>query len=100
MKFKMVDENFVCENCGRNIEKLKYTARDHCNHCLYSKHLDIYPGDRLAECKGLMQPIGYVVKKKGETILYRCRKCGYEHTNIVAEDDNRDEIIRLSTKQY
>lgn len=100
MKFKMIDEQFICEKCNKKVEKLKYTARDHCPSCLYSKHLDVYPGDRESECEGLMEPIGYVVKKKGETILYRCIKCGYTHTNIVAEDDNRSKIIELSTKQY
>ena len=27
-KFNMIDEFFVCENCGNNVEKLNYTARD------------------------------------------------------------------------
>ena len=31
----MIDEKFICENCGKNVEKLNYTARDHCPFCLY-----------------------------------------------------------------
>ena len=45
-----------------------------------------------------MEPIGYMKKKKGEVILYRCRKCVMEHTNIIAKDDNIERIIELSTK--
>ena len=37
-RFKMIDEAFVCENCGNNVKPLLKTARDHCNKCLCSKH--------------------------------------------------------------
>ena len=57
-KFNMIDENFICQNCGEQVSKLNYTARDHCPHCLYSKHVDIMPGDRANTCLGLMSPIG------------------------------------------
>ena len=56
-KFNMIDEEFICENCKNKIKPLGYTARDHCNYCLYSKHLDIFPGDRKNTCKGLLKPI-------------------------------------------
>ena len=35
----MIDEEFICENCHKHVEKLNYTARDHCPFCLYSKHV-------------------------------------------------------------
>ena len=57
-KFTMRDENFICENCGMEVTKLNYTARDHCPYCLYSKHVDINPGDRMNACKGLLKPVG------------------------------------------
>ena len=56
-KFKMIDEKFICENCGSEVDKLNYTARDHCPSCLYSKHVDIMPGDRDNLCMGLMKPV-------------------------------------------
>ena len=56
-KFTMIDESFVCDECGAIVEKLNYTARDHCNNCLCSKHLDIMPGDRRANCGGTLRPI-------------------------------------------
>jgi len=92
----MIDEEFVCENCGQNVEKLNYTARDHCPHCLYSKHVDILPGDRSNECKGLLEPIGIEKFKDTYKIVYKCNKCNELHRNIMANDDNMELIIKLS----
>ena len=95
-KFNMIDEEFICENCNKKIEKLNYTARDHCNHCLYSKHVDIMPGDRANDCKGLLKPIGIEKYKNTYKIIYKCEKCTQLHKNIMAADDNFDLIIELS----
>ena len=95
-KFYKSDESFVCENCGKEVEKLNYTSRDHCPHCLYSKHVDINPGDRLNTCKGLLKPIGIEKFKDTYKIIYKCNKCGEIHKNIIASDDNMDLIIELS----
>ena len=74
-KFNMIDEEFICENCLNKVQKLGYTARDHCPFCLYSKHVDINPGDRLNECKGLLKPVGIEKFKSTFKILYKCTKC-------------------------
>ena len=95
-KFIMKDENFICENCGKEIKKLGYTARDHCPFCLYSKHVDINPGDRLNTCMGLLKPIGIEKFKNSFKILYKCERCNMLHKNIMANDDNMDLIIELS----
>ena len=95
-KFSMKDETFICENCNKKIEKLNYTARDHCNFCLYSKHLDINPGDRENKCHGLLKPIKIEKFKNTYKIIYKCEKCGQTHKNIMANDDNMDIIIELS----
>ena len=63
-QFTKRDESFICENCGKEVGELGYTSRDHCPHCLYSKHVDINPGDRLNTCKGLLKPIGIEKFKK------------------------------------
>ena len=55
--FTKNDEEFICENCGIKVDPLGYTSRDHCPNCLCSKHVDINPGDREADCKGLLKPI-------------------------------------------
>jgi len=95
-RFNMIDENFICENCGSEVNKLNYTARDHCPNCLYSKHVDINPGDRNNPCKGLLEPIKIEKFKDTYKIIYKCKKCKELHKNIIASDDNFDLIIKLS----
>lgn len=95
-KFVMKDENFICENCWKPVSKLNYTARDHCPFCLYSKHVDINPGDRQNTCKGLLKPVGIEKYKDTYKILYTCNRCKKDHKNIMATDDNMEVIIALS----
>lgn len=97
-KFNMIDENFICEHCGKEVKKAEYTARDHCPYCLYSKHVDINPGDRENTCRGLLKPIGVEKFKDTYKIIYKCEKCNQEHKNIVANDDDMQEVIRISVQ--
>jgi DNA-directed RNA polymerase subunit RPC12/RpoP len=98
-KFNMINESFICENCGANVEKSSYTARDHCPFCLYSKHVDINPGDRKNNCLGLLKPIGIEKFKDTYKIIYKCEKCKKEHKNIMAKDDDMNLIISLSVQK-
>ena len=98
-KFNMIDEEFICENCGKNVSKLEYSARDHCPYCLCSKHVDINPGDRSNECLGILEPIDIEKFKHTYKIIYKCRKCGKVHKNIMANDDDLNVIIEISTKK-
>ena len=95
-QFTMRDENFICENCHKEVKKLGYTARDHCPYCLYSKHVDINPGDRQNSCQGLLKPIGIEKFKDTYKIIYKCSKCNKIRKNIMAADDDMDKIIELS----
>lgn len=90
------DNEFICENCGKKVDKLNYTTRDHCPYCLYSKHVDINPGDRLNNCKGLLKPIGIEKYKDTYKIIYMCNKCKKIHKNIIAKDDDMNIIIEIS----
>lgn len=92
----MIDESFICEHCKQEVKKLNYSARDHCPHCLYSKHVDINPGDRENNCQGLLKPIGIEKFKDTYKILYECVRCHQNHKNIMANDDNMEIIINLS----
>lgn len=93
------DNEFNCINCSKKVKKLNYTSRDHCNSCLYSLHVDIFPGDRSNDCRGILVPINVVENsKKGQVIIYRCSKCGKEVRNIVAEDDDRETIYKIVEK--
>ncbi len=96
-RFQKNDDGFVCSHCGRQVHSLGYTSRDHCPYCLYSLHVDIFPGDRANDCCGLLEPIGLDTNKKGYQIVYKCQTCGKIVKNITAQDDNKKEIIRIST---
>lgn len=99
-RFKMIDEEFICSVCGENVKKLEYTARDHCPYCLSSKHLDINPGDRNANCGGILIPIDIEKSKKDSyKIIYRCDKCGEIKKNKTAIDDNFDKILEIMSKE-
>ena len=97
--FSKNDNFFICENCGSEVKTLNYTSRDHCPYCLYSKHVDINPGDRLNTCKGLLEPIGIEKFKNTYKIIYKCNKCKTLHKNIMANDDDMNKIIELSIEK-
>jgi hypothetical protein len=95
-KFKRVTEDFTCENCGFGIKGNGFT--NHCPKCLYSKHVDIFPGDRSEGCGGLMEPIG-AEKSGGEwSLIHRYLKCKKTQKNRISEEDDFEEIIRISSK--
>lgn len=95
-KFNMIDENFICENCGKEVNKLNYSARDHCNYCLCSKHVDNNPGDRENNCLGKLTPIDIEKFKNTYKIVYKCEKCREIKKNIMAIDDDIDTIINIT----
>ena len=96
-KFTRTVEDFVCEKCNFDTKGTGYT--NHCSACLWSKHVDVHPGDRKAECKGLMEPIE--VEKKGEEFIltHKCVVCGHEKRNKTAPNDDIEKIIELSIKK-
>ena len=90
-KFIVINEGFICENCWKKVEKwLDWEIRNHCNFCLYSKHLDKnFPWDRESDCFWIMKPVWIDYKKnKGFMIKHRCQKCFKEILNKLASDDN------------
>lgn len=84
-------ENFVCEHCGTVVKGNGYT--NHCPQCLYSKHVDIQPGDRAATCGGLMVPVRLEPFEQTYKILHRCGRCGFEKKNRVAVGDNFESLL-------
>ena len=92
-KFQKRVEDFVCERCGAVTVGKGYT--NHCARCLWSKHVDEKPGDRMAVCRGMLEPVS-IEKRKNYIIYYRCRTCGKAIKNKAAPEDNTDVIIMLS----
>jgi uncharacterized Zn finger protein len=93
--FIKTQENFICEKCGHEVIGNGYT--NHCPECLWSKHVDIFPGDRAGECKGMMEPVGVTKKGSEYTILHRCVRCGLEKPNRAVKEDNFQMIIQVSS---
>ncbi len=94
-KFQRTKEDFTCEQCGFFVHGSGYT--NHCPHCLWSKHVDVNPGDRQATCHGLMEPVGVDFKSGKYVIIHRCVSCGFKKRNKMAKDDNFDAILKLSS---
>lgn len=63
--------------------------RNHCPNCLYSLHVDITPGDRAADCGGIMEPVAVWVRKNGEWAL---------SANRVAADDNPMKLMSIALR--
>lgn len=92
---------FVCLQCGFGVSsgEIGTRHRNHCPRCLYSLHVDLRIGDRLSECKGLMEPIGIWVQADGEwSVLHRCTRCGLIRANRIAGDDNEAVLLGLAAR--
>lgn len=94
-------QTFTCKVCGRMVvpHGAGSNHRNHCPNCLCSLHVDNEPGDRAADCGGLMEPVAVWVRKGNEwSIIHRCRRCGVLHTNRVAADDNPMKLMSIALK--
>ena len=87
-KFKKINDAFECGSCGKHVPAARSTCRNHCPFCLTSKHVDVFPGDRSHDCRGLMKCVGYEnQKKKGLVLWFRCQVCQELKSNIAITDD-------------
>jgi hypothetical protein len=96
-QFQRRTESFTCANCGEPVAGSGYT--NHCPHCLWSCHVDLNPGDRAADCGGMMAPVAVEPGRKGYIITHKCRRCGFEGRNRTVEADNFDAILAISRKR-
>ena len=95
-KFIKNAENFICLKCGFVVEGDGYT--NHCSQCLWSKHVDIFPGDRAESCGGMMEPVRVEIKKGEYTIIHKCAKCGTEKPNKAVKEDSFDMLVQISAE--
>ncbi|TSC71300.1 MAG: hypothetical protein G01um101470_683 [Parcubacteria group bacterium Gr01-1014_70] len=91
LEFVRTKEDFVCENCGYAVVGNGYT--NHCPVCLWSKHVDVNPGDRAEPCAGLMKPVSFAKRREKFSITHQCILCGAERRNIVSEGDNIESLL-------
>ena len=95
------NDTFSCRVCDRLVFPTPTGGdhRNHCPNCLSSLHVDQEPGDRAADCGGIMDPIGVWVRKKEEwAVIHRCRRCGKLSSNRVAGDDNPMKLMSIALK--
>ena len=94
-------DTFTCKSCGWTVgpEGAGSGHRNHCPNCLTSLHLDVEPGDRAADCGGLMEPVAVWVRKGGEwAIIHRCKRCGALSSNRVAADDSPMKLLSIAAR--
>jgi len=94
--FKKTKEDFICEKCGYAVMGTGYT--NHCPKCLWSKHVDIHPGDRAAECGGMMEPVAVELDGEETILVHKCLKCGHNKRNKVQKEDDYDKVIAITAK--
>ena len=91
-------EEFKCGHCktfvGPPISGGRH--RNHCPLCLYSKHVDLTPGDRRNDCRSLMRQIGTAFRRNGEqVIVHCCLGCGEVRYCRAAAHDHLLVCMRL-----
>jgi hypothetical protein len=89
-------ENFACEHCGTQVEGSGYT--NHCPECLYSKHVDVNPGDRKEMCGGMMVPVRVEGSSPDYSLVHICARCGAERRIRLSPDDNFDTVLSIIAK--
>ena len=95
-KFTKTIEDFTCGKCQEIVKGDGYT--NHCPKCLWSKHVDINPGDRMSDCGGMMEPIG--LDKKGDvfSVIQKCEICGHQRKNKLVKGDDFNTAVELLKK--
>ncbi len=93
-EFKRKIEDFECENCNEFVKGNGYT--NHCTECLWSKHVDVFPGDRAQECGGKMKPVAISQKADSYIIIHKCVNCTHKKKNKLTENDNMDTVVELA----
>ncbi|OGG72712.1 hypothetical protein A3A38_00810 [Candidatus Kaiserbacteria bacterium RIFCSPLOWO2_01_FULL_53_17] len=96
MTFIRTKEDFVCAHCRHVVEGNGYT--NHCLKCLYSKHVDINPGDRGETCGGMMEPVQIEGIAGAYRIVHRCAKCGVKRTTKAAPEDDPEAIVACAER--
>ncbi len=93
-KFQRRIEDFTCGHCGAHVKGDGYT--NHCPRCLWSKHVDVAPGDRAAECGGMMKPVALEGSTGKYRIIHRCEKCGVTRPVSLAENDDMQAVLGIA----
>lgn len=104
---------FTCSHCASFVPlnpEMGTAHRNHCNSCLWSKHVDIKPGDRASKCQSGMEPIAITLKIEGEDkytnkqrlgdvmLVHKCTGCDACIVNRIAADDPASAVVSVFEK--
>lgn len=98
------NSGFRCSHCKQFVvinSTIGTANRNHCNICLWSKHVDNKKGDRLSECYGGMAPIGLTFKHEGYgrtgeiMLIHLCSTCQKISINRIARDDLEYKVVEV-----
>ncbi|MFG0275008.1 MAG: RNHCP domain-containing protein [Phycisphaerales bacterium] len=92
---------FTCVHCARFVPAKAWGTkhRNHCPHCLWSRHVDDVIGDRRNACAGPMAPVALEVRAGAEwAIIHRCQTCAALRANRVAGDDHELALVALALR--
>ncbi len=96
-KFTRTIENFSCKNCKTEVKGDGYT--NHCPKCLWSRHVDVSPGDRQEKCCGMMKPVDVVGKNGKFFLVHKCILCNHEVKNGVSKNDDWNTVTATSKEK-
>lgn len=98
------NSGFKCSHCKQWVvinDFIGTANRNHCNICLWSKHVDVKKGDRRAECQAGMRPIGLTFRIEGQGVrgeimlIHDCMGCAKISINRIARDDAEQLIFDI-----
>jgi hypothetical protein len=66
---------------------------NHCPGCLWSRHVDVHPGDRAAACRALMEPVALLYERGSFVLVHRCVACGHQRRNRTGAGDDLSVLL-------
>lgn len=112
------NHGFDCNHCRNWVtinDAMGTHNRNHCPHCLWSKHVDdTTPGDRKSDCQQGMHPIALTFRGEsadkyatrdsqllGELMLvHECVRGDIIRINRIAADDNQEALLEVFETSY
>ncbi len=95
-RFQRRIEDFECCRCGQAVTGSGYT--NHCPRCLWSRHVDVQPGDRQEACGGEMEPVAVETRAAQHWLLHRCTRCGAERRVRAHPDDDFERLLEVARR--
>lgn len=92
--FRRTFQDFTCGRCGHANRGDGYT--NHCARCLWSRHVDVDPGDRAATCGALMEPVDGHLERGEWLVVHRCTGCGTERRCRTSALDDVEVLVEVA----